>query len=388
MTTLHASHAGRITIGCAAALLAITAVAGCSGGNDKPSPKHAAVKSSAPAGSAAPDDNEATEAGESKLPPPGVDYWADKADLAVFLCRAAVPKGGCYDGPVTSAQLQEIADALKAMPQVQHVYYENRQQAWELFRAQNANNPALLAAMTAEQLPESFRVKLRSPDGRIAVVTAMEGRAGVESTMDHNRATPPPPAAPGPLTQEQARRAVLTADDVGPGWSGGALTDTGSKPASGPYSGSSGDTGCDRAIAGAPAGAITIALGARREFESVNGLRLAASVQVYDGNSAALQVAKTRAMLAGCTGIPMPYQGTTARFSTLPAPALGDESLGIRVIVEHDGPKTVDSILIRVGPNLAGIVVTPLADNVTLPPATLDRLARQAADLLRAATRN
>ncbi|MFI1584735.1 permease-like cell division protein FtsX [Embleya sp. NPDC020630] len=386
MTKLRASHAGRISIGCAATLLAITAVAGCSGGNDKPFPKRAAVKSSAPAGSAEPDDDETTD-GESKLPPPGVDYWADKADLAVFLCRTAVPRGGCYDGPVTSAQRQEIVDALKAMPQVQHVYYENQQQAWELFRAQNANNPALVAAMTAEQLPESYRVKLRSPDGRFAVVAAMEGRPGVDSTMDHNRATPPPAAA-GPLTQERARRAVLTADDLGPGWSGGALTDTGSKPASGPYSGSSGDAGCDRAIAGAPAGAITIALGARREFESVNGLRLAASVQVYNGDSAALQVAKTRAMLAGCTGIPMPYQGTTARFSTLPAPALGDESLGIRVIVEHDGPKTVDSILIRVGPNLAGIVVTPLADNVTLPPATLDRLARQAADLLRATTRN
>ncbi|WP_439681057.1 permease-like cell division protein FtsX [Embleya sp. MST-111070] len=388
MTKLRASHAGRISIGCAATLMAITAVAGCSGGDDKPSPKRAAVKSSAPAGSAEPDDDDATETGGTKLPPPGVDYWADKADLAVFLCQAAVPKGGCYGGPVTSAQRQEIVDALKAMPQVERVYYESRQQAWELFRAQNANNPALVAAMTAEQLPESFRVKLRSPDGRFAVVAAMEGRPGVDSTMDHNRAAPPSPGAAGPLTQERARRAVLTADDVGPGWSVGSLTDTGSKPASESYSGGSGDAGCDRALAGAPAGAITVALGARREFESVNGLRLAASVQVYDGDSAALQLAKSRALLAGCTGIPLPYEGTTVRFATLPTPALGDETLGVRMIVEHDGPKTADTILVRVGPNLAGIVVTPLADDATLPPATLDRLARHAADLLRAATRN
>ncbi|GCD97050.1 hypothetical protein [Embleya hyalina] len=82
----------------------------------------------------------------------------------------------------------------------------------------------------------------------------------------------------------------MTADDVGPGWSGGTLTDTGSEP----YLGNSGDAGCDRALAGVPAGSITIALGTRREFESCDGLPPAASVQVYDGDGSALRLAETR----------------------------------------------------------------------------------------------
>lgn len=80
------------------------------------------------------------------------------------------------------------------MPQVQHVYYENRQEAWRLFRAQNANNPLLLDAMTAEQLPESFRVKLKDRAALPIVVSAMEGRPGVASTMTHGPAAPRPPA--------------------------------------------------------------------------------------------------------------------------------------------------------------------------------------------------
>lgn len=178
---------------------------------------------------------------------------------------------------------------------------------------------------------------------------------------------------------------MLTANDVGPGWRADTLTDTGSKPASEPYSGSSGDAGCDRALADAPTGSITIALGAQRAFEDPNGLRLVASVQVYDGDSAALQLAKTRALLSGCSGLSLPFQNTTARFSALPTPALGDEALGMRVVFDHNGPQTLDSVLIRMGPDLAAVTV---AGATSLAPATLERLTRRAAELLRSAVRD
>ncbi|MGW1990462.1 permease-like cell division protein FtsX [Embleya sp. NPDC001921] len=181
------SRAGRVGIGCAATLLAVTAVAACSGGGSgKAPPKRAGAASSGVAGSAGSGSDGANEEapswGTDNLPP-GVDFWAGKADLAVFLCRASDPKtGGCSNGAVTNAQREELLAALKAMPQVEHVYFEDRQQAWELFRAQSANNPLLLGATTAEQLPESFRVKLEDPTTVTTVASAFEGRPGVAST--------------------------------------------------------------------------------------------------------------------------------------------------------------------------------------------------------------
>ncbi|GCD95910.1 hypothetical protein [Embleya hyalina] len=57
----------------------------------------------------------------------------------------------------------------------------------------------------------------------------------------------------------------------------------------------------------------------------------------------------------------------------------------MRVVLEHGGPKTVDSVVIRIGSGFAAVTVTPVADDITLPAATLERLTRRAADLLRSA---
>ncbi|MFI6982832.1 permease-like cell division protein FtsX [Embleya sp. NPDC050154] len=203
MGNRNTSRTGGVAIRCATVLLSITTAAACSGGdNGKAHPKQPKAAPSAVAGSAGPGSDGATgEApvwGADNLPP-GVDFWAGKVDLTVFLCRVSDPKtGGCSSGAVTNAQREEILAALKAMPQVEHVYFEDRGQAWELFRAQNAGNPLLLDAMTAEQLPESFRIKLKDPATITTVASAFEERPGVASTMKRTPSGPPasPPAPP------------------------------------------------------------------------------------------------------------------------------------------------------------------------------------------------
>lgn len=388
------SRTGGIAIRCAAVILSITTAAACTGGDGgKAPPKQPKAAPSAAAGSAGPGSDDADEeapAWDTDNLPPGVDFWAGKVDLAVFLCQASDPKtGGCSNGAVTTVQREEILAALKAMPQVKHVYFEDRRQAWELFRAQNAGNPLLLDAMTAEQLPESFRVKLKDPGTITTVASAFEGRPGVSSTMKQTPsgplATPPIPVTAA-LTPERARRAVLTVDDVGSGWTAGAPTDTGPKPAAAPYSGLSGDAGCDRALAGAPTGPIVVLLGAQRTFENTAGTRLVATVQAYEGNGAALQLAKTRAMLTGCADLPVPWAGATARFRAVASPTVGDETLGMRIVTNQSGDtRTVDSIFVRIGPNLATIT---LPADAGLDPTTSDRLARRAAEHLRNAGRD
>ncbi|OPC76785.1 hypothetical protein B4N89_45760 [Embleya scabrispora] len=385
------SRTGEITVRCAAVILAITTAAACSdddGAKARPQqPKAAPSAAAGSPGSAGPgsdDANEEAPTWDMDNLPPGVDFWAGKVDLAVFLCRASDPKtGGCSNGAVTNTQREEILAALKAMPQVKHVYFEDRRQAWELFRAQNAANPLLLDAMTAEQLPESFRVKLKDPGTITTVISAFEGRPGVASTVKHapsGPSTTAPATATAALTPERARRAVLTVDDVGTGWTAGALADTGPKPAAAPYSGVSGDAGCDRALAGAPTGPIVVLLGAQRTFENTAGTRVVATVQAYEGNGAALQLARTRAMLTGCADVPVPWAGATARFRAVASPTVGDETLGMRIVTTQSGEtRTVDSIFVRIGPNLATIT---LPADAGLDPTDSDRLTRRAAEHL------
>ncbi|MET7301674.1 permease-like cell division protein FtsX [Embleya sp. NPDC005575] len=388
--------AGRVAVGCATALLSITTVAACSGDGGKLPPRQTRGTESP----RSPGSGEATEeapAWSMDNLPPGVDFWAGKVDLAVFLCHVSDAKtGGCSAGAVTGTQRDEIRTALQAMPQVKHVYFEDRRQAWELFRVQNGNTP-LVEAMTAEQLPESFRVKLKDPGTVAAVKSAFDGRPGVASTMTQtpsglptgpgNPAAPPRTGMAAPLTPDRARRAVLTVDDVGPGWSAGALTDTEPKPAAAPYSGSSGDAGCDRALQSVPTGPTRVALGADRIFEQDRtGTQLVASVQVYEGDGAAVQLAKSRAMVTGCADLDLPWNGGTARFRAIAAPTVGEEAVGMRIVVNQGGgPKAVDSILVRMGPNVATVSV--LGD-VDVDPTALDRLVRRAAEYLHTAVRN
>ncbi|WP_331770182.1 permease-like cell division protein FtsX (plasmid) [Embleya sp. NBC_00888] len=208
MTYRITSRAGGVGVGCAAALLSITTAVGCSDGDGgKSHPKQAESAPSAVAGSAGPGSAGPGSAGpgsagpgsagaNEKAPtwgpdnlPPGVDYWAGKADLTVFLCQVSDPRtGGCSDGAATPARREEILAALEAMPQVEQVYFENRQQAWELFRAQNPNSP-LADVITADQLPESFRVKLKDPTTVTAVTSALAGRPGIVSTKPHTPET-------------------------------------------------------------------------------------------------------------------------------------------------------------------------------------------------------
>ncbi|MYS84834.1 permease-like cell division protein FtsX [Embleya scabrispora] len=383
-------RAGKVALGCATALLSITTVAACTDGGGKLPPRQTRAAESPGSSGSGKATEEAPTWSMDNLPP-GIDFWAGKVDLAVFLCHVSDPKtGGCSAGAVTYTQRDEVRAALQAMPQVEHVYFEDRHQAWELFRAQNGNTP-LVEAMTAEQLPESFRVKLKDPTTVAAVRSALDGRPGVASTMAQTPSGPGNPAArtgtAAPLTLDRARRAVLTVDDVGSGWSAGALTDTEPKPAAAPFSGSSGDAGCDRALQGAPTGPTRVALGANRIFEQDRtGMRIVASVQVYEGDGAAVQLAKSRAMVTGCADLDLPWQGGTARFRAIAAPTLGDEAVGMRIVANQGGgPKSVDSILVRLGPNVATVSVLGEADP---DGAALDRLVRRAAEHLRTAGRD
>jgi cell division transport system permease protein len=111
------------------------------------------------------------------------DYWYDRVEVSVFLCGVDSTAPSCSGGAVTDAQRDEIEADLRALPQVEEVFYESQQEAYERFQEQFKDS-AIAENVTPEAMPESFRVKLADPTQYAVVASAMEGRPGVELVQD------------------------------------------------------------------------------------------------------------------------------------------------------------------------------------------------------------
>lgn len=111
------------------------------------------------------------------------DYWYGKVEVSVFLCQKTSDAPSCASGAVTPAQKAEIEADLKALPEVEQVFYESQTDAFERFKEQFKNS-AIVNNVTADQLPESFRVKLNDPKQFLVVASAVQGRQGVEEVAD------------------------------------------------------------------------------------------------------------------------------------------------------------------------------------------------------------
>jgi cell division transport system permease protein len=111
------------------------------------------------------------------------DFWYDRVEVSVFLCGPDSVTPSCSGGAVTEQQRDEIEDVLRALPQVDTVFYESKEEAYERFKEQFKDS-AIADNVTADALPESFRVKLTDPTKYDVVATAVEGKPGVEQVQD------------------------------------------------------------------------------------------------------------------------------------------------------------------------------------------------------------
>ncbi len=115
------------------------------------------------------------------------DYWYDKVQVSIYLCGSTSEVLSCAQGPVTAAQREEIrADLESLKPLVQEVYYESSAEAYQRFSEQFKGAP-ILSSITAEDLPESFRVRLSDPTKYDVVASAFIGRPGIDSVNDQRR---------------------------------------------------------------------------------------------------------------------------------------------------------------------------------------------------------
>jgi len=111
------------------------------------------------------------------------DYWYDKIEVSVYLCGSLSESPSCTGGVVNEEQRLGIKNDLEALPVVQSVFYESQSEAYTRFQ-ERFKDSAIAQNVTADQLPESFRVKLKDPTQYAVVVSAFSGRPGVDVVQD------------------------------------------------------------------------------------------------------------------------------------------------------------------------------------------------------------
>ncbi len=111
------------------------------------------------------------------------DYWYDKIEVSVYLCGSLSESASCSGGVITPEQRLAIKTDLDALPVVQSVFYESQSEAYTRFQ-ERFKDSAIAQNVTADQLPESFRVKLNDPTQFAVVVSAFSGRPGVDVVQD------------------------------------------------------------------------------------------------------------------------------------------------------------------------------------------------------------
>jgi cell division transport system permease protein len=102
------------------------------------------------------------------------DIYYDKVQVSIYLADE-----------VTDQQRDEIAAQLEGSTEVRDYIYESKAEAYERFKQQFQEQPALIANTPEDALPESFRVELVNPE-RYEVIAQQfpVGQNGVEDVRD------------------------------------------------------------------------------------------------------------------------------------------------------------------------------------------------------------
>ena len=113
-------------------------------------------------------------------------YWQGKVQLSIYLCTKTSVSPRCQtDGPATAAEKAQIASDLKALPQVQQLFYESQAQAYLHFKQDFSRQPSFTNLVSKSEIPDSFQVKLRNAQTDFTLVAqTVQGRPGVDQIVN------------------------------------------------------------------------------------------------------------------------------------------------------------------------------------------------------------
>jgi cell division transport system permease protein len=113
-------------------------------------------------------------------------YWQGKVQLSIYLCTKTSVSPQCQqNGAATPAEKAQIATDLRALPQVQRVYYESQAQAYLHFKQDFSRDPSFTNLVNKSEIPDSFQVKLRNTQTDFNIVAGtVQGRPGVDQIVN------------------------------------------------------------------------------------------------------------------------------------------------------------------------------------------------------------
>jgi cell division transport system permease protein len=113
-------------------------------------------------------------------------YWQGKVQLSIYLCTTTSVSPQCHDnGPATAAEKAQIMHDLKALPQVEQVFYESQAQAYAHFKQDFSRDPSFTNLVTESEIPDSFQVKLHNTQADFPIVAGtVQGRPGVDQVIN------------------------------------------------------------------------------------------------------------------------------------------------------------------------------------------------------------
>jgi cell division transport system permease protein len=114
----------------------------------------------------------------------GVLLLRSALNRAVTLQTRKVEVGVFLSKEVTPDQRTSIQQDLVAMPEVANVIYESKPEAYQHFLVLFADAPDITQNVKPDDLPESFRVKLRDPHKFEVVHDRLVGRPGIGEIKD------------------------------------------------------------------------------------------------------------------------------------------------------------------------------------------------------------
>ncbi|MBX6382489.1 MAG: ABC transporter permease [Microbispora sp.] len=111
-------------------------------------------------------------------------YWSNKVEVSVYLCVKNSAFAACKNkNGVTQEQRANLEQTIKSLPDVEQVTFESQTDAYKKWQQQEVNQ-TLLAVTKVEDMPESFRVKLKDPDKAAAVANSLKGQPGVSNVVN------------------------------------------------------------------------------------------------------------------------------------------------------------------------------------------------------------
>lgn len=112
--------------------------------------------------------------------------WFGKIEVSVFLCPKHSEVRRCAAGEVTEDQKAAIAAVLESpeiKPMITKVYAESKEDTFKAFTRHYGDEP-MFAGVTADDMYQTYRIKLAHPDQYQVVADTLNGKPGIEEVKD------------------------------------------------------------------------------------------------------------------------------------------------------------------------------------------------------------